>query len=285
MKKISVLMITGILLLYINVAAFAQTKSQSVKASIIEPYKLTITHTKTTNLIFAYPIKSVDKGSRDILVQKASGIENILQVKAALENFPETNLTVVTSDGKLYSFIVNYAKTPASLNFQFANQIDKSQPTAAAFTQENNNEAILQNTAKWIAKKGKVINGSKDKNYGMRLQLQGIYIKDDVIFCRLGLKNRSNINYHIDQLRFFIRDQKKSKRTAIQEIEINPLLVNTDTSVIDGRSKHVLVFALPKFTIPDKKYLAIQMMEKSGGRHLELKVRNRTIVNAIPIRY
>jgi len=36
----------------------------------------------------------------------------------------------------------------------------------------------------------------------------------------------------------------------------------------------------PKFTIPDKKYLFIQIMEKNGGRHLQLRVHNRTIVKA-----
>ena len=48
----------------------------------IEPYSLQIGINKTTNLIFPYEIKSVDRGSRDVLVQKAKGIENVLQVKA-----------------------------------------------------------------------------------------------------------------------------------------------------------------------------------------------------------
>jgi hypothetical protein len=40
------------------------------------------------------------------------------------------------------------------------------------------------------------------------------------------------------------------------------------------------VYAVPKFTIPDKKYLAIELMEKNGGRHLKVKVHNKKIVRA-----
>lgn len=47
------------------------------------------------------PLKSVDRGSKDVLAQKAKGVESILQVKAAKTNFDETNLTVINADGKL----------------------------------------------------------------------------------------------------------------------------------------------------------------------------------------
>ncbi|WP_238698906.1 DUF4138 domain-containing protein, partial [Flavobacterium circumlabens] len=66
--------------------------------------------------VFPFAIKSVDKGSPDILVQKAKGLENILQVKAAQKGFFQTNLTVVTADGKLYSFVLNYDEESPQLN-------------------------------------------------------------------------------------------------------------------------------------------------------------------------
>ena len=100
---------------------------------------------------------------------------------------------------------------------------------------------------------------------------------------RMSIANKTNINYDIDQLRFYIRDQKKVKRTAAQELEINPLYVQGDTSVIAGQTEKVFVFAVSKFTIPDKKYLAIELMEKNGGRHLKMRVHNKAIVSANPL--
>ncbi len=113
--------------------------------------------------------------------------------------------------------------------------------------------------------------------------MDGLYIKDEVMYYRFNLQNQSNINYGVEQFRFFIRDQKKSKRNAVQELEVKPLYIHGDTTVIKGQSEHVFVFAVSKFTIPDKKYLAIQLMEKNGGRNLQLKIGNRKIVQAQPI--
>jgi hypothetical protein len=54
-------------------------------------------------------------------------------------------------------------------------------------------------------------------------------------------------------------------------------------SQVKGNSQNVIVVALEKFTIPDAKYLAVQVMEKNGGRHLLLKVNNNKIIKAIPL--
>jgi len=79
----------------------------------IEPVKLEVTVNKTTNLVFPIAIISIDRGSESIVVQKAT--ENILRIKAVSPAFAETNLSVVTSDGKLYSFLVNYSPDPKYL--------------------------------------------------------------------------------------------------------------------------------------------------------------------------
>ena len=153
----------------------------------------------------------------------------------------------------------------------------------ALFQQLVQNLLILEDYSKAVAVEKKKLHGIKDKKYGMRFRLDGLFIRDNVMYYRIKMKNQSNINYDIDQLRFFIRDRKKAKRTATQEIEIKPLCVQNDTPTIKGQSEHIFVFALPKFTIPDQKYLAVQFMEKNGGRHLELNVKDRKITKAVPI--
>src|ERR1700743_3117645 len=93
-------------ILLMGATAFAQDRTKT--SEVIQPQLLAVTFAKTTNLIFPYAIKSVDKGSKDLLVQVAKGVENIIQVKAAVQGFEETNLTVITADGKLYSYVVDY---------------------------------------------------------------------------------------------------------------------------------------------------------------------------------
>ncbi len=281
MKKISAVMVTGIFLVLIS-NTYSQEAIQG-NVSAIEPFHLAISFYKTTSLIFPYAIKSVDRGSRDVLVQKAKGVENILQVKAAKSNFKETNLTVITADGKFYSWILNYMENTSFINILIGANADNNKSNAF-FSPGGTNEANIEDNAKIVANEKRSIHSISDKKYKMRLQLNGLYIKDEVMYCKILLENNSNINYDIEMLRFYINDERKTKRTASQQIELQPLYVYGDTSVIYGQSKQVFVFALPKFTIPDKKYLFIQIMEKNGGRHLQLRVHNRTIVKARSVR-
>lgn len=282
MKKICAVMITGIVALLMNMQASAQIAMPIIKDSVIAPYRLAVTYYKTTNLVFPYAIKSVDRGSKDILAQKVKGVENVLQVKAGKLGFDETNLTVITAEGKLYSYILNYVDSPSILNISFAHKMQWN--PEAFFSQSGINEAEVQADAEELVSAKKTTRGIKDKSYGIDFRLDGIYINSEVMYFRIKIANVTNINYDISQLRFFIRDQKKSKRTATQEVEIYPLHISNDTLAVTGHSEQVFVFAVPKFTIPDKKYLAIQLMEKDGGRNLELFLHNKTIVKAKPVR-
>lgn len=277
MKTISTILFTGILLFLSIIPAFSQYPG-SIHALAIEPYYLTIAFSKTTNLVFPYAIKSVDRGSNDVLAQKAGAVENILQIKAAVENFKETNLTVITTEGKLYSFMLNFEEHPMVLNLVFENT-DSVTPLSSILS-DSPNESEIENYANVVAHEKKTISGIKDKKHGIKFSLDGLFIHDDVMYYHIKIENRSNINYDIDQLRFFIRDRKRAKRTATQEIEINPLHINNVVPRIKGQSEHYIVYALPKFTIPDKKYLTVQLMEQNGGRHLELKIHNKTLVRS-----
>lgn len=277
MKTILTAMIISVGLLLANLNVNAQ---QSIGAvTTISPKPLAIAYTKTTNIIFPYAIKSVDRGSNDVLVQKAGGVENILQLKAGTKDFEETNLTVITADGNLHSFLLRYSNEPSLLNFS----IDKTirERAVVQFSPESKNEAKLQTYAALAMNAPAKNRRIKDKKFGIELMVNGLFVRDDVLYFRIKVENSSNIDYDIDQLRFYIRDRKKSKRTATQEIEINPLHITNVRTTIQGQSEQSVVFAFPKFTIPDKKYLAVQMMEKNGGRHLELHIKNKTVVKSM----
>jgi len=276
MKETKKVMTMGLILLITIFSAQAQQRDVNVKT--IEPHKLQVTSSKTTNIIFPHAIISVDRGSKDVLAQKAKGVENILQVKAAKDTFAETNLTVVTADGKLNSFIVSYAKYPAVLNVSLVANTYRNDKIF--LSPENINEAEVKNYAQAAIGSKKNMWGIEGKSYGIHLQLTGIFVHDDVLYIRVGINNQSNINYEIDQLRFYIRDEKKAKRTATQEIEVSPIYVESPVEKVAGKGSDVIVFALPKFTIPDKKLFVAQLMEKNGGRHIELRIKNQNILNA-----
>lgn len=263
-----------------NSMIFAQLPFNKTTLAIA-PDSLSIAYFKTTNIIFPYAIKSVDRGSADLLAQKAKGVQNILQLKAAHCDFTQTNLSVITADGQLHSFIVSYKENPPELNLV----ITESKPATGKILglTEGDNQAELVAYAREAGNQKKKLKGIKVHKYQMRLQLNGLFIHQDVLYFRIKLVNNSNINYKIGQLRFFIRDQKKSKRTASQQIEIFPLHTEGALGGIKGETEISLVYALAKFTLAHKKYLAIELMEEQGGRHLELELRNNKMAALSPL--
>lgn len=236
-----------------------------------DQYKIIqIGYTKTTSIVFPYSIKSIDKGSSDVLVQKAKGVENILLVKAAKQYFFQTNLTIVTSDARLYVFVLNYDEDCPDLNIKAENAVVASKDIL--FSLENENQKKIEQFASLALSKKKKTSGIRKSKFQIKIEVNGIFIHQDVLYLRVVFENKSKINYDIDQFRFFIRDQRKSKRTASQEIEILPLYTTSSSAVIPYKSEVIKVYVLEKFTIPESKYLTLQLIEKNGGRNLEVNI-------------
>jgi conjugative transposon TraN protein len=224
---------------------------------------LCISTDKTTSLIFPFPIKYVDRGTKDILVQPVKEDEKILLVKAAVKKFSETNLSVVTGDGNVYTFNVTYEEQPKELTFHLP---------------PNKNASIAAYCNSILNNRGKRIMNVQHSN--IITKLIGIYIKDDVIYYQLEIHNHSPIDYDIEMLKFFLKDKKRSKRTCIQENELTPLYISGNKTKVKAFNFSVIVVALDKFTIPDAKFLGIQMMEKNGGRHFILRSYNNQLLRA-----
>jgi conjugative transposon TraN protein len=256
--------------------------AQSENYFFIPSEHLSITCNKTTNLIFPYSVQSIDRGSQDILVQQPKGTANIVQVKAGKQNFPQTNLSVITIDGQLYSFIVDYTSQPSQLNIVVTNGTTTGPDSILkepVKLSSSYNQARLRKVAEKISE-SKAVQVKKDRENEMELRLIGIYISDDVFYFRLQLQNNSNVGYDLGDIKFTIKDKQKSKRTATQEMEVQSIYTYGSLVNVPGDSAKACIMALPKFTLPEEKYLFIQLTEKDGGRELHLKLKNRHIINA-----
>ncbi len=265
--------VIGMFILLLQLKVSAQGDG-GLQPQSIKPYPVAIGYGKTSNLIFPYGIKSVDRGSPDILVQKAKGVDNILQLKAGRRDFSETNLTVVTLDGGFYSFLVDYAPDPSALNLSFergntANVLLKDQPL---------NAAKFQVASATIKGKRHFLH-VRTHSQKMELSLQSIYLKDGLMYFDLKLRNKSLISYTPENIRFFLRDRKRAKRTAVQETEIMPLY-HDPAGVVTGHASKSIILAFRPFTLSSAQELIIQMGESQGGRGLMFRVSHNILLKA-----
>lgn len=256
---------------------FFGAKGQSISQSAIpEPLTIEVCASKTSSITFPHTILGIDRGSKEVLVQKAIGVDNILLVKAAKEAMVETNVTVVTAAGRLYSFTVRFNAKPSQLNLV----VDQVQQTSVHLADDKVDQAEVQESVAKVFSQKQGRAKISDKKYGVLLKLSGLFIKNNAWYFRMQFVNSSNINYNIEQLRFFVRDQKKAKRTSAQEVEIKPIMLSDNPELIRSNSARNVVIVLPKFTIPDQKELVVQVMERNGGRNLQLVIKNRHLFQA-----
>lgn len=236
----------------------------------IPVYDLQVTMNKTTNLIFPAPITSVDRGSDRIVVQKSTG--NILRVKADTVFSDTTNLTVVTTDGKLYSFLVTYASSPSFLNFDLG-------ASASAYA----DTALLALTEKVLALKN-YLHGIRYSAGKVKLSLLGLYTNGERIVCKLKIENRSSLTFETGRLRSYVNATQQGKRKAKQQIEIEALLIHPAAMIVKARQSVVLSLVLPKAALGDGQELQIVLQEMDGERQLRLHMPNKFLLNAVHIR-
>ena len=283
--------------LFLIVAATAAAKvtaqtTQETPAEI-RPQRIEAGFTKTVHILFPSPVTYIDIGSMDIIAGKADGAENVVRVKAAVRNFAaETNLTVITEDGGFFTFDVHYAENPAvstlNLTVQESQTEGVKKPDAAGDplppTPASEGRVLLREVGREkpatvkrmlsdIYRQNRTdVKGIRTKKYGIEVEVQGIYVFNDVIYIHTCISNDTNISFEVDERRFIVADRKLTKRTAQQQTSLEILRVCNDPAVVRGHQRQRTVFALPKLTISDDKVLLLEIVEKNGARHQTVEI-------------
>ena len=188
-----------------------------------------------------------------------------------------SNISVVTDSGKFYTFNLKYSPNPEVFTFV----IDKDKQQKVAILDEG--ELTTDQKEKIhdaINKRLPLDLGLREQISGVDFEINNIFIHNDILLFRISLRNRTQINYTIDFMRLYIQDAKKSKKTAIQQLEQNVLFTFDYPENIPAHEKRTFIVAVNKFTIPDKKRLVIEIQEKNGGRHFFYKLKNKSILES-----
>ncbi len=275
------------LILGFAVQSYAQDSIRTPLAlGKIEPYRMEVTYDKTSHLIFPTAIRYVDLGSEYLIAGKAEDAENVLRVKASVRDFEaETNFSVITNDGRFYSFNVYYSGYPEALSYDLLTMqkaVDKANGNDVLFEELGNNSPSLAGLLlETIYKKDKrIVKHIGAKSFGIQFILKGIYIHNGKYYFHTELRNRSNVPFQIDFVNFKVVDKKVAKRTVVQERTMIPLRTYKPLTEITGQTTEQNVFLLDQFTIADDKVLFIEIFEKNGGRHQTLQVENFDLIKA-----
>lgn len=244
------------------------------------PTMVSVNESQQTHLIFPDRIIYVDYGTTDVEVAKASGVDNIVAVRADSVFNGQTNVSVITASGKFYTLDLSYSENPSHLSFVVDPAANAANKRVALLDNKELNSVQRDNLRKEINSRFQSLPKLYKDFAGMRFAITNIFIDRDILFFKFKLTNYSNIDYVPDFVRFYIQDSKIRKKTAVQQIEQTPLFFFDLPERVPAHESCTFTAALNKFTIPDKKKLIIEIQELGGGRHFNYKLDNEPIISA-----
>lgn len=248
--------------------------------AIFAQNQIKVCETKASHIICPEKVSYLQVGDhKKIIAEIVPEHPNLVRVKA-LEDFEEESSLTIVSANKVYSLFVKYADTN---KISYWLKDFHSVKTGTINSSVLPDYLLREMSYQILSRNKKHIKKRKEKKDGIKFQLTNIYLKNDALFFELEITNTTNMGYDVEGFNWWIDDKKQYKSTNVQEYLIEPEYQHYNIGYIPGKTTLREVFVLPKLTIPDKRILRIEMLEKAlgnTGRKLSLDVKNKDILEA-----
>ena len=267
------------ILITISLSANAQQRGTLLKSQLPKIY---VDEDISLHFLSPEPIQYVDISTENMIGDIP--IENVFRLKAVRDSVSNLNgfnksLGVVTIIGQ--KFIAQYDLWYAHDERQLKTQIEilpiNTSPLAVGEIPMSDQELRYFSTEAFKEKNKK--NTIRSTQYGITGQVNNIYTVDDYIFLDISFKNKTNLKFDLDQLRFKIEDKKITKATNVQTIEVEPEYQLFNPESFEKKYRNIYVFK--KITFPNSKVFTIELAESQiSGRTLTLQVKYSDLLNA-----
>lgn len=263
----------------ISISAYAQQNGTLLKSQLPKIY---IDEEISLHFLSPEPIQYVDISTSNMIGDIP--LENVFRLKAVRDSVSNLNgynksLGVVTIIGQ--KFIAQYDLWYAHDERQVKTQIEilpiNTSPLAIGEIPMSDQELRYFSIEAFKEKKNN--KNIRNTQYGITGQVNNIYTVDDYIFLDISFKNKTNLKFDLDQLRFKIEDKKITKATNVQSIEIEPEYQLFSPESFEKKYRNI--YAFKKFTFPNSKVFTIELSESQiSGRTLVLQVEYSDLLTA-----
>ena len=262
----------------VSISANAQQNGTLLKSQLPKIY---IDEDISLHFLSPEPIQYVDISTNNMIGDIP--LENVFRLKAVGDSVNNLNgfnksLGVVTIIGQ--KFIAQYDLWYAHDERQLKTQIEilpiNTSPLEVGKIPMSDQELRYFSIEAFKGEKQNIV---RNTEYGVTGQVNNIYTVDDYIFLDISYKNKTNLKFDLDQLRFKIEDKRITKATNVQSIEIEPEYQLFTPESFEKKYRNIYVFK--KFTFPNSKVFTIELAESQiSGRTLTLEVNYSDLLNA-----
>ncbi|WP_345952954.1 DUF4138 domain-containing protein [Mucilaginibacter sp. PAMB04168] len=231
----------------------------------------------TLHFVSPEPIQYADISTKEL--EGDLPIKNVLRLRLR-DSVGHFNGGIVTIAGE--KFIAQYQVVPGERNSPAQINIEPvdTRPLDIAGVSLSQNQ--LKRIALDLISRKAAAKVKKTNAFKMKGQVNQVYAFDDYFFLDVSFKNKTNLKYAIEDFRFKVDDQKVTKASNVQSVELRPVF--TLLSVPSFAKSYRNVFVLKKLSFPGNKVLKIELSEQQpSGRIITLRLSYQDILSADPL--
>lgn len=192
----------------------------------------------------------------------------------------DSNLLAITEDGQVYAYIIKYADSIPKLNYfiSVSESIGREKPLVKHTKnvmdtiggELEDKTTPYQSMSEQLLKISKKAISSRRKK-GIVLKLLDLKYDKNKVYLVLEIKNRSEIDFEVDDLKVYVTSGHKKRKSSYQRLEL-PIRdqYKKPKRIRSGEHKR-FVYVVPKFVLGDKEKLMIVLNELHGSRTVVLK--------------
>ena len=198
----------------------------------------------------------------------------------------QSNLLVVTTDGKVYSYIIEYAASLTEMNrfvpiSESIGHEHQRKPLVVPDTIKSDSSlvvkkqyptAFLEKSCIALLKQPERKNIIKRKE-GLSLAIKNMVYYEDLVFVQFEIKNESGIDFDIDYLKLAMVIGNNKRKASYQSVPLVPRYVHNMPKKTRHAESSRFVYVMPKFTLGENEKLQLGLKELKGNRELIMKTR------------
>ena len=235
------------------------------------PDTLFISTTQVVHLRFASELKYVNLGNKAIVAKIVDGSKDYVAVKAREPFDICTSMSCLESTGEMHTFVVAFAERPARL------EVDtRFVPVSPGLSRGLSPAPSPVDSASFsspalaeIAAMGKELYHIGTRGYGIDIQCENLFYRDDVLYLVVSLRNSSAVSYEISAPRFAVESSRRTKRGLQYEKAVFPR-VSYGLGVVAPGTEGQLVFTFDKIALVKGQVFRVYFYEKGGSRNFTM---------------
>tara|TARA_R110002049_G_scaffold34079_2_gene111641 strand:- start:741 stop:1577 length:837 start_codon:yes stop_codon:yes gene_type:complete len=242
---------------------------------------------KNVALFFPEPIRQGITGSENYVFTYNREKEHYFGLLQALPG-KESNLLVINRNGSIFSYIVRYKAQLSKLNYfiPLSHSIGNEKPKISDSIQTENSEKSIDNDTyyyqkfcSYILDRRQYLGRYVRRNSGVILRVENIVFDKNELYIVIQIRNNSTLDYDLNFMNLSIETRQKGKKKSLQRLYKTPIFKYHLPSKIMVDETVRFIYVMPKFSLSNHRRVLLELNEKNGERHIELKLSHKYINN------